>query len=107
MKRVLTAVVLIPVVLLLLFKAPDWLYSGFIGLIAVLAANEYFWIASHNSPNLHRYVVEVAIGLYFLGHALHGVDAFGVLRFGSRVEDWTFALTGYRVLPLMLLAAGL
>ncbi len=107
MKRVLTAVVLIPLVLLLLFKAPDWLYSGFIGLVAVLAANEYFWIASKNTPSLHRYIVEVAIGLYFLGHALHGIDAFGVPRLGSRVEDWTFALTGFRVLPLVLLAAGL
>jgi phosphatidate cytidylyltransferase len=107
MKRVLTAVVLIPVVLLLLFKAPNWLYSGFIGLVAVLAANEYFWIASHNSRKLQRYIVEVAIGFYFLGHALHGISAFGVPRFGSNLEDWTFAVTGFRVLPLALLAAGL
>ncbi|MGE5324742.1 MAG: phosphatidate cytidylyltransferase, partial [Actinomycetota bacterium] len=107
MKRVLTAVVLIPVVLLILFKAPDWLYSGFIGLVAVLAANEYFWIASHTNRNLQRYIVEVAIGLYFLGHALHGIGAFGVPHFGTRVENWTFELTGYRVLPLVLLAAGL
>ena len=66
MKRVLTAVVLIPVVLLILFKAPDWLYSGFIGLVAVLAANEYFWIASHSNRNLQRYIVEVAIGFISL-----------------------------------------
>jgi phosphatidate cytidylyltransferase len=107
MKRVLTAVVLIPVVLLLLFKAPDWLYSGFIGLIAVLAAHEYFGIAAQHHRYLQRYVVEVAIGFYFLGQALHGLDAFGVTHFGSRVEDWIFALSGYRVLPLALLAAGL
>lgn len=107
MKRVATAVVLIPVVLLILFKAPYWLYSGFIGLIAVLAAHEFFAIASRNHPNLQSYVVEVAIGLYFLGHALHGIDAFGVPHFGTRLEDWTFALTGYRVLPLALLAGAL
>lgn len=107
MKRVLTAVVLVPLVLVLLFKAPDWLYSGFIGLIAVLAADEYFAIASRQQEYLHRYIVEVAIGLYFLGHALHGIAAFGLAEFGSHLETWTFDVTGYRVLPLLLVALGL
>ena len=75
MKRVLTALVLIPVVLLILFKGPDWLYSSFIGLIAILAAQEYFGIAGHYQKSLHRYIILVAVGLYFLGHALHGIDA--------------------------------
>jgi phosphatidate cytidylyltransferase len=109
MKRVLTAVVLIPLVLVLLFKAPDWLYSGFIGLIALLAIYEYFGIATHYQENLyfHWYVVLVATGLYFLGHALHPTAAFGLLEFGSRFEAWTYEVTSYRVLPLLLLVFGL
>ena len=107
MKRVLTAVVLIPVVLLVLFKGPDWLFSSFIGLIAVLAAQEYFEIAGHYQKNLHRYIILVAVGLYFLGHALHGVDAFGIRGLGAKYEGWAFTLTGYRVLPLLLLLIGL
>jgi phosphatidate cytidylyltransferase len=107
MKRVLTAVVLVPVVLLILFKAPDWLYSGFIGLIAVLAAHEYFSIASRYQEKLHAYVIEVAIGLYFLGHCLHGVSAFGIADFGDQFERWTFDVTGARVLPLVLVVLGM
>jgi phosphatidate cytidylyltransferase len=109
MKRVLTAVVLVPLVLLLLFKAPDWLYSGVIGLVAVLAVHEYFGIAKHYQENihLHWYVVLVATGLYFLGHSLHDVAAFGQDSFGVRFEDWTYEVTGLRVLPLVLLLLGL
>ncbi len=109
MKRVLTVVVLVPVVLAILFKAPDWLYSGFIGLIAVLAVHEYFGIAKQYQENIyiHWYVVEVAIGLYFLGHCLHNLPAFGLQDFGNKFEDWAFDITGYRVLPLLLLLLGL
>jgi phosphatidate cytidylyltransferase len=109
MKRVLTAVVLVPLVLLLLFYTPDWLYSGVLGLIAVLALHEYFGIARHYQQNLqlHRYVVLVATGLYFFGHALHNISAFGQDAFGNRFEEWTYDVTGYRVLPLLLLLLGL
>ncbi|MBZ5530241.1 MAG: phosphatidate cytidylyltransferase [Acidobacteriia bacterium] len=41
MKRVLTAVVLIPVVLLLVFKAPLWLFALALAAIVVLSIHEY------------------------------------------------------------------
>jgi phosphatidate cytidylyltransferase len=107
MKRVLTAVALIPVVLLILFKAPNWFYSAFIGLTAVLAAREYFGIASHYQQKLHAYVIEVAIGLYFLGHCLHGVTAFGIENLGNGFERWAFDITSVRVLPLALIVIGM
>lgn len=44
MKRVLTAVVLIPVVLLLVFKAPLWLFALAVAGIALLAIHEYLGI---------------------------------------------------------------
>jgi phosphatidate cytidylyltransferase len=43
-KRVLTAVVLIPIVVLALFKAPLWLFTLLVFGVAVLAAREYFGI---------------------------------------------------------------
>ena len=107
MKRVLTAVVLIPLVLLVVFKAPDWLYSGILGLVAILAIHEYFGIALHYQEGLFWYLMEVAVGLYFLGHCLHGVEAFGVMKFGNKFESLIFDLTSYRVLPLFLLVLGL
>lgn len=45
MKRVLTAVVLIPVVLLLVFRAPLWLFAMAVAGIVVLALHEYLNIA--------------------------------------------------------------
>src|SRR6266481_4346830 len=102
MKRVLTAVILIPVVLLLLFKAPDWLYSAAIGMVALLAVHEYFGIARHYQERLYRDVVLVATGLYFAGHCLHKVSIFGRPEFGNSVESWLVGAAGYQVLPLGL-----
>ncbi len=44
MKRVLTAAVLIPLVIVALFKAPLWLFTLIVFGVAVLAAHEYFGI---------------------------------------------------------------
>lgn len=41
MKRILTAVVLVPLVLLVLFKAPLWLFTLVVGVVAMGAAWEY------------------------------------------------------------------
>ena len=45
MKRVLTAVVLIPLVLLAVFRAPMWLFALLVGIIIILALDEYLNIA--------------------------------------------------------------
>jgi phosphatidate cytidylyltransferase len=44
MKRVLTAVLLIPVVLLIVFKAPLWLFALVVAAIIILALHEYLGI---------------------------------------------------------------
>jgi phosphatidate cytidylyltransferase len=107
MKRVLTAAVLVPVVLRILFRAPNWLYSAFIGLVAVLAVHEYFGIAFHYQQKLFAYVIEVAIGLYFLGQSLFGINAFGIENLGRAFDRWATDATGARVLPLVLVALGM
>src|SRR6185312_13015306 len=45
MKRVLTAVVLIPVVLLLVFRAPLWLFALAVAGIIIVALHEYLGLA--------------------------------------------------------------
>jgi phosphatidate cytidylyltransferase len=45
MKRVLTAVVLIPVVLAIVFKAPVWLFALVIGMVIALSLREYLALA--------------------------------------------------------------
>lgn len=51
MKRVLTAVVLVPLVLLVVFKAPLWLFSVVVGLVMLLCLHEYLGI-------MERYEIE-------------------------------------------------
>ncbi|HKD85240.1 MAG TPA: phosphatidate cytidylyltransferase [Terriglobales bacterium] len=46
MKRVLTAVILIPIVVVVLFRAPLWLFAPLVLGVAVLAAREYFDVAA-------------------------------------------------------------
>jgi phosphatidate cytidylyltransferase len=46
MKRVLTAVVLVPLVLLVVFRAPLWLFALTVAAIIVLALHEYLGIAA-------------------------------------------------------------
>jgi phosphatidate cytidylyltransferase len=44
-KRVATAVVLIPVVLLIVFRAPLWLFAAVVGLVALITTCEYLGLA--------------------------------------------------------------
>jgi phosphatidate cytidylyltransferase len=59
MKRVLTAVALIPVVLLLVFKAPIWLFVVALGVLIVLSLHEYLNI-------IKAYGIEPVEGLSYV-----------------------------------------
>ena len=76
MKRVLTAVILIPLVVLALFKAPLWLFTLLVLGVALLAAREYFDIAAATGVRPFR-----ILSYLFL------VAAFGVLIFVSVYRD--------------------
>jgi phosphatidate cytidylyltransferase len=65
MKRVLTAVVLIPLVLLLIFKAPFWLITPVVGLVAELALWEYLALADASGAKTPRIAVLAGVGLLF------------------------------------------
>jgi phosphatidate cytidylyltransferase len=65
MKRVLTAVVLIPLVLLLIFKGPFWLITLVVGVVAELALWEYLTIADATGAKTPRIAAIVAVAALF------------------------------------------
>ena len=46
MKRVLTAAILIPLVMLAVLRAPNWVFTLLVALVALLALSEYFEIVA-------------------------------------------------------------
>jgi phosphatidate cytidylyltransferase len=65
MKRILTAAVLIPVVLLLVLKGPFWLITFVTAAVAGLAAWEYLDLADGSGARAPRIPVLVALGILF------------------------------------------
>ncbi|HEX3471169.1 MAG TPA: CDP-archaeol synthase [Silvibacterium sp.] len=65
MKRVATAVVLIPLVLLLIFKAPLWLITLVVALVAELALWEYLALADATGAKTPRIAAMIAVALLF------------------------------------------
>jgi phosphatidate cytidylyltransferase len=67
MKRILTALVLIPLVLVLVFMGPRWLFTFVTAGVAMLAAWEFLGMAEQGGAAPSRTAVLVAIALLFLG----------------------------------------
>jgi phosphatidate cytidylyltransferase len=67
MKRILTALVLIPVVLCLVFLAPSWLFVLLAAAVAALAGWECMGLADHAGLHSPRVAVVVAIAALFAG----------------------------------------
>jgi phosphatidate cytidylyltransferase len=68
MKRVLTAVILVPLVLLLIFKAQGqfWLIYTVVGVIAELALWEYLTLADASGAKTPRIAAVICVALLFL-----------------------------------------
>lgn len=103
MKRVLTALVLIPLVLVLVFLPTHWnaLFTAFAALVACLAAWEYLGLATAKGANPPRVAVVVATVLLFVGDfEWHDQTAavLGFLSLGLLVYC-TFTSPMDRVLP--------
>src|SRR3954469_13957808 len=81
MQRVLTAIILVPITVLAVFKTPLWLYALIIALLAVLCTDEYIRIvASHSLKPLRTlaYVFVLAVlGDYYLSIAIRGLRPTG------------------------------
>ena len=65
MKRVLTAVVLIPIVLLIVFRAPMWLFAAFLAVVALIASSEYLSIVGKFSTSMSKWPPLVATAAIF------------------------------------------
>ena len=102
MKRVLTAVILIPLVMAIVFLAPDWLVVLTVGIVATLAANEFLQLAAASGMAPYRGVTVslVAVGFatmaIFLARNRYADDAIAPLIIG-----------GIFFLPLVFLLLGL
>jgi phosphatidate cytidylyltransferase len=103
MKRVLTAVVLIPLVLLAVFRAPLWLFALLVAGIIVLALHEYLAIAEAAGIKPFKwltYAVSVLPLVIFCSHWLIE-RAFGVRRYAEIPVDYAF----FRTLSMVLILA--
>jgi phosphatidate cytidylyltransferase len=88
MKRIYTALILIPLVLLLVFLGPWWLFTLAVAAVAALAAWEFLGLAEKAGANPPRIAVLVAILALFAGNlkwpiqnpAMFGI--FGILCLG-------------------------
>jgi phosphatidate cytidylyltransferase len=65
-KRVLTALILIPIVVIALFRAPLWLFALLVLLVAILAAREYFHLAESYGFQPFRWLSYLFIACIFL-----------------------------------------
>ena len=102
MKRVLTAAILIPLVLLAVFKAPNWLFVGLVALVAILALQEYLVLAAGYGYEPFR-TLSFMLMLTFFGMAVWGTwtpspDGVSVLM----ALVFFFALS-----PFVFLCAGM
>ncbi len=101
MKRVLTALVLIPLVLLLVFLGPRWLVTVSTAILAGLAAWEYLGLTALGGARPPRIAVVVAITALFAGNAEYPdltAAIFTVLCLGLLLYC-TFGSSTERVMP--------
>lgn len=112
MQRVITAVVLIPLVVLAVFRAPFWLYGLIIAIIALMATHEYLRLAeAHNLQPLKilTYLAILAVlGDYYLQVVLRGLQPAtlqGRDFLHNPVAQYELALLLTSLAPFVLLVA--
>ena len=114
MQRVLTAVVLVPLVVLTVFKAPFWLYAVIIAVLALQCANEYLSItAAHNLKPLRTltYIAILAVaGEYYLSVVIRGLrptESSGWQLLLNPFVQYEILLVLVSLTPFVLLVAAL
>lgn len=114
MKRVVTAVVLIPVVLALVFLAPHWLFTLAVALVAALAGWEYVGLAEKRSVWPPRVALVIALLALFAVNfewpertpAFFGVLCLGLLVYCTFLRPVTQVMADAAASIFCLLYAG-
>lgn len=116
MKRVLTAAVLIPVVILALFKAPLWLFTLLVFGVAALAAHEYFAIVKAQGYRpfevtgyillVLTFAIILVVGQWMLGQP-NDSNVLWIMRAGVFRAIWIGAPIVMLGGPLIFLLLGL
>ena len=104
MKRVLTAVVLIPVVLAILFLAPTWLFIACLGVIAILATREYLHIGELHGCLVFDRTILILTAIGFAAGALASTLTGGDDPSGPFVAAF---LVFFLAAPFLLLVVAL
>jgi phosphatidate cytidylyltransferase len=99
-KRVITAVILVPLVVLALFKAPLWLFTLLVFGVAVLAAHEYFGIVKAQGFRPFR-----ALSYVFL-ISLFAFVAWGSLEVARQMPSWLSGASMVEGITGLLLVAA-
>lgn len=114
MQRVLTAIVLIPLVVLAVFKAPLWLYALILAALALGCASEYLNVAqAHNLQPLRvlTYMSILAvIGDYYLSvviRGLRGTNATGWQVLRDPIYQYEILLVLVSALPFIMLVVAM
>src|SRR3569832_903843 len=108
MKRVLTALVLIPLVLLAVFRAPDWLFTLLVGVVAVLATIEYLQIAAKYGYKVFPVLSCACVAVLFGGGMLSGPNSWVGSRHGALLTGLAVAVAfPFLFAPSLFLAAGM
>jgi len=115
-KRVLTAAILIPIVVLALFKAPLWLFTLLVFGVAMLAAHEYFGIVKAQGYRPFQVTSYALLSAWFLsifGIAIWMLGQPGdpattrMMRSGVFALSWFGLPTALVLGPLLLLIFSL
>ncbi len=105
MKRFLTALVLIPLVLLAVFMAPVWLFTGLLSLVAIQCTREFLSIVeAHGFIPMRRLTIGL-VALCFLPYILSGSHFFHSF-FGEETGN-IFVLFLFPAAPLLLMIASM
>jgi phosphatidate cytidylyltransferase len=75
MKRVLTALVLIPLVLLAVFRAPAPLFIALVAVVAIVSAREFVDLVQHYNLSPFRMPTFVMVALMFVALMVRSVEA--------------------------------
>src|SRR5262245_28963824 len=107
MKRVLTAVVLVPLVLLVVFRAPLWLFTLVVGIVVLTSLHEYLGVVERYDIKPARWVSYIAAILVVVC-----IFVFISVRYDSSLRQyavytWTEELAYWSVLLLIPLIFGI